>query len=193
MDISFQKISAGLSASLAGTVTAIQTFLTANNPMSIVDVEAKYRTSMGNNLDILLTWRQGGANYSVQGFRKDEVSDATTKANAWFVANPNFRLMHLLDVSNPYRRRSYRDELIVLGIADYSIDLHLNRQMAIVQAAENIAAGATGVANIMGCAGPTGATIQIINRRPNIWFAGNIGWAASNPVDGTWIGYFSCC
>jgi hypothetical protein len=67
-------------------------------------------------------------------------------------------------------------------------------RVIIVQATANIAAGATGPAQLVDAAGlVTGQTIQVVNRFDSQWDTGTRGYASLRNGTCVWDGFKTCC
>jgi len=186
-------INAGLNASPAATTAAVNTFLGIHNPISIVSVDAGYNGRTGQNLDIKLCYKDGGAQYLALLFQGNMTQTSADLANIFFAANPSARTPHVLDISNVYLRNLIKDAVLVLAVLDYSIDIQGNRYMAIVEPTAPVAAGATGTFRIIGSTGPLGSFLTAVNRDAAIWGPGEYGRAAVDPATGAWQAWSTCC
>lgn len=169
--------------------------LVAAGKISLQEVEFRYLDTTGQKVKIEFSYETStdGANYRAVSFISNSFSTADAKAQAYFTANPNFRAVKVLDISNPYRRSTLRNGMIAIGIADYSVSIFLNKPLTLVAPVANIAAGASGQANVLVPGNSTGPQISVTNRGNAAWTAGAFGWAAPDPVTGNWDGYVNCC
>jgi hypothetical protein len=186
-------IQADLDAGPSQLVQDLNLFLAANNPLTIETIWHNSRGKLTDLHRLEIVWEEEGANYLALLFVADGGTSATEQANAFFLANPTFRCPWVLDVSNSQRRNLLQDALLILGIADWSLDLKENRNLAIVAPVADIAIGATGAANLIGSTGALGTLLQVQNLSGIVWAAGVLCWAATDPVSRTWQGFRTCC
>lgn len=188
-------IDAGLNASPADIVAAVNVFLGLNNPISIVSLDKSLMGRTGERITIKLCYNAGGANYGALLFQGNATQTADALANAFFTANPTYRASYILDISNPYLRNLVKDACLVLVVSDFTIDTFINRYMAIVEPTAPVAAGASGTFDIIGSTGPIGGAAQItaVNQDAGIWAPGEYGWAALDPATSLWQAWSGCC
>ncbi|MBD3354344.1 MAG: hypothetical protein GF364_22870, partial [Candidatus Lokiarchaeota archaeon] len=119
-----EVVGVNLGVSPIGLASELNTFFALNNPCSLIDVQYIRRREGTKPLaEIEVTIDAGTGNYQAQVFYTDSLQTADQKTNAWFALNPTFRPFRVLDISQELRRSLLQDAMVIIGSADYSMDL----------------------------------------------------------------------
>ena len=121
-------------------------------------------------------------------------SSVDTQVDAFFAANPTYRILFVRDVSQEIRRRLDRDAVMVFYIEGLIPNCGQDRSRpVIVQALGDIAAGATGQVQLAGAVGVESDVFTVTNRSALLWSDGARGYAQVQPWSCMWVGYPTCC
>ncbi len=173
--------------------------LLALGSIGIQDLQLEKRQLFGNPLLMftLSAEAPGPLQFRATYFSQDQgiSTDIDTQYNDFFAADLTRRDFFMFDVSSDLRRSTNRDAIIVVYAASAAANSGPNssERVLIVEATENIGAGAPGNAAIVSSTGLLDA-VFIRNRSSFVWTSGDRGYAAvSNPDAGIMDAYQICC
>lgn len=136
----------------------------------------------------------GSPHALIGAFDAANANDPTGSADvldAFFQATPKFTAKFIRSVSAQDNRKTDVKSVLAIYETDAAaLDAHpWKRGLKIVVPAGNIAAGATGAADIINTVGATVATITLRNRGQNLWPAGREGFAFNDEQACEFVGY----
>lgn len=194
--IDYIVINQNLNESTADYVARVNTELLSAGPLGIQDVFLTRRLDY-NTVRYALTLvvaDPGPATFQAAFFERTPTQDVDAQADAFFAANPSYRAVFVRDVSQEIRRRLDRDAVMILYIDGVMPNCGSDRSRpVVVQALEDIAAGALGQVEIVSTLGLTGQVIEARNRGGSVWPSGERGYAQVQPGSCSWDGFPICC
>lgn len=197
--MAYALISQQVSEGIASFVAAVDAALLALGPIGLQDVlltRRQGKTGGRPKLDVSLSYQASGPlTFRAAYFTGAYGQDVDTQAAAFFAGIPNARTHFIRDVGDDARGSLNDDAIMVVYSASPLPNCGYNRsRVVIVQATANIAAGATGPAQLVDAAGlVTGQTIQVINRFDSQWDVGTRGYASLRNGTCLWDGFKTCC
>lgn len=202
MPILFALFVQDVSQSLQSYVAAINTALVALGPIGLQDVVVtRLEDGPGRRGRLRTTisyTRSGTVNVGAAYFSANiptDPGDVDAQAAAFFATNFRARSLFIRDIGDNLRGGLDSNAIMVLYATNQLSNCGQNRaRPMIVSALANIAAGASGYAQMVSATGPIPTVIlNLVNRSSFTWPAGELGYAA--PRVGSCIvdGYVTCC
>lgn len=197
--MAYALISQAISQSIAGFVAQVDAALVTVGPIGLQDALLTRRQGKGRGrpkLDLTLSYTTSGPlNMRAAYFTGAYGQDVDTQAAAFFAALPNARVHFIRDVGDDERGSLNSNAIMVIYSESVLPNCAYNRsRVVIVEATENIAAGATGDAQLVDASGlVVGETIQVVNRFDSQWDTGTRGYAVLRNGTCLWDGFQTCC
>jgi hypothetical protein len=192
-------ISQDLSQGVLPYIDTIDQALMALGPIGIQDLVLTRREGFQRGapkLDLTVSYvTPGPLMFRAIAFGGRSGDDVDALSAAFFAANPGFRAHFIRDVGDD-RRGSLMPNVIMVVYSEVSLsNCGYNRaRVIIVEALADIAAGASGPAQVVGASGVLpGQVISIVNRFDSTWATGARGYASPRNGSCTWDGYKTCC
>lgn len=194
--ISYQVINQELNESTPDYVARIDAAFVAAGALGLQDVFITRRLDY-NTVRFATTLAltdPGPAAVRVSYFTRTSAATVDAQIATFFAANPTYRVIFVRDVSQEIRRRLDHDAVMVFYITSLIPNCGQDRSRpVIVQALEEIAAGATGQVQLVSAAGLLPDTFQVTNRSSSVWEVDTRGYAQVAPGTCLWDGYAGCC
>jgi hypothetical protein len=192
-------ISQDLSQAVLPFVTSVDNALLALGPVGIQDLVLTRREGMQRRIprmDLTVSYvSPGPLTFRATAFAGRSGDDVDAQSASFFAANPTYRAHFIRDVGDD-RRGSLQPNAIMVVYAEMGLsNCGYNRsRVVVVEPLANIAAGASGLAQVVGAAGPLpGEVITVVNRFDSTWVAGARGYASPRNGSCIWDGYKTCC
>lgn len=194
----FTLISQQLSEGEEPFVAAVDAALVALGAIGLQDVIVTRREGINKRprMDVTLSHvASGPLIFRAAYFTAAYGQDVDVQANAFFAARPNARVHFVRDVGNDHRSSLNSDAVMVIYSVSPLPNCGYNRsRVIIVEALANIAAGASGQAQLVSADGlVTGEVISVVNRFDSQWDIGTRGYATPRLGTCVWDGYKMCC
>jgi hypothetical protein len=168
-------------------------WLVALGPIALIDVQAIFREKPAVTVPrVTFSYDEDGdVQYRAAVFQSD------SEADAFFAGFPEMRPVRVVDITPRLRRRLPRDEVMVVyqekvkgpcagQVSEWSRPL-------IVSPTADIAAGASGPAEIISTVGAISQFVTVSNAFDFLWSTGVPGLAMRDPTGCGWVGYPPCC
>ncbi len=195
----YARISQDLSQAIGPYVAAVDAALLALGPIGLQTAfltRRQGKTGGRPKLDLTLSYTPAGPiTMRAAYFTAAYGQDPDVQAAAFFAGLPTARVHFLRDVGDD--ARGSLDANAIMAI--YSTSLLPNcgydrSRVIIVETLEDIAAGATGDAQLVDAAGlVTGEVIEVVNRFDSQWDLGTRGYAIIQNGTCVWDGFKTCC
>ncbi len=194
----YRLIRQELSQSISGFVADVSAVLGSLGPIGLQSVFLSRREGFGHRprLDLTLCYATPGPlEFNAAFFGGSAGSDPDAQAASFFGADATFRAHFIRDVGDQRRGRLDSNAIMVIYATNELSNCGQDRQRpVIVEALGNIAAGATGSAQLVSASGLVlGGVISVVNRFDTLWAIGTRGYATVRPGTCVWDGYPSCC
>ncbi len=196
MPITFTVFDQTLSEAVPVYVARLDAFLLALGPIGLQDVALSKRLHMGTiRYETTLQYTTPGpAQFRAACFEARADADVDALANAFFLANPSYRIHFVLDVSLERRRSVLQNSIMVLYVDSVIPNCGSDRSRPIVvEAVALIPPNATGPVVQVSASGVVGSPFNVVNRTNIWWPIGRHGYAAARMGTCVWDGYAGCC